>query len=127
MNGTVVCFAPDVLLVEFLKIAFDFRSGRRQDKGAVEDIDGQIETFLGLEIEYDKSIDLATATLDHMKHHEIPMPDAYYLAAAEAHSAELWVSHLQKDRFSKNAKNFYEKVFTLADNDFYSVGKRFRG
>lgn len=120
MNSAVVCFAPDILLVEFINNAFEFRSGRRPYSGTAEHIDLQLELFLQLPITYEPLFDLASAALHYMRRHKIPPPDSWYLAAAEANSAELWITRNQGDNFAVNARKVYDQVFTFEKQGFFA-------
>ena len=59
LNGSVVCFAPDILFVEFIKVAFDFRGGKRQHSARSDEIDAQIGLFQQMEIIYIPSKEIA--------------------------------------------------------------------
>jgi len=119
-NRTIVCFAPDTLIVEFVKVAFEFRSGRRSHSLDTSEIDSQLESFLRMDIVYIPSSELVVTALHHCRSHDISTPDSWYLAAAEATDAELWISHDHADGFTANARKVHSKVYTLQKNSFYS-------
>jgi predicted nucleic acid-binding protein len=127
LRSSVKCFAPDTLVCEFLKVAFATRAGSRSKVAATDEIERQVESFLKMPIEYIPSKELAAVAINHRRRGAISMPDSWYLAAAEMRSAELWISHRQADGFAKNASKIYDHVFTLADNDFYRVGRKHGG
>jgi predicted nucleic acid-binding protein len=126
LNGSVVCFAPDILFVEFIKVAFDFRGGKRQHSARSDEIDAQIGLFQQMEIIYIPSKEIAPRALDLCRNRQISPTDSWYLAAAEESSAELWISHDQKDGFTANARNVYDKVYTLERDDFYKATRQRR-
>jgi predicted nucleic acid-binding protein len=123
LNGSIVCFAPDTLVVEFIKVAFDFRGGKRLHSATPDEIDAQIRLFQQMEINYVPSNEIVPQALDLCRNNQISPTDCWYLAVAEQRSAELWISHDQRDGFAVNARKVYDKVFTLAQNDFYVAGR----
>ncbi|HEX4055030.1 MAG TPA: type II toxin-antitoxin system VapC family toxin [Tepidisphaeraceae bacterium] len=127
LNLTVVCFAPDTLITEFVKVGYDFRRGLRRHSATPDDIDAHIQSFLAMPINYVPSQELAVIALEHCRNDAISPTDSWFLAAAEARSAELWISHFHADGFTANAKKVYDGVFTLAEDDFYSVARRRKG
>jgi hypothetical protein len=48
LNRSIICLAPDTLIVEFIKVAFDFRGGKREHSATPDEIDAQIELFLSI-------------------------------------------------------------------------------
>jgi predicted nucleic acid-binding protein len=116
---TIVCFAPDTLMVEFVKVAFEFRSGRRSHSLDANEIDSQLESFLRMDIVYLPSSELVVTALHHCRSHDISALDSWYLAAAEVCDAELWISHDHADGFTANARGIYPKVYTLQRNNFH--------
>ena len=125
-NGTITCYAPDVLLVEFMKIAVQFRHGSRRG-GVGLDAGRQLETFLRLPINYIPSMDLVSTAFNDCDRHEIPAPDSWFLAAAELKEAELWIARETKDRFASSAASVYDKVYTLQRHEFGHAPKKRRG
>jgi predicted nucleic acid-binding protein len=126
MNKNVVCFAPDLLMVEFTTVAYR----RLREKAASQaDVDEQLHSFLRLPVNYIPAAELADAALRHCRRdrERLSPTDSWYLAAAEERTAELWISHFQSDGFTVSAARIYGKVFTLEKDDFYSVGKRNKG
>jgi predicted nucleic acid-binding protein len=126
LNRSIICLAPDTLIVEFIKVAFDFRGGKREHSATPDEIDAQIELFLSIKIAYIPSRKIARRALHHCRANQLSPTDSWYLAAAEESSAELWISHDQKDGFTANARNVYGKVFTLERNDFYKAARQRR-
>lgn len=125
LNNSVITFAPDTLLVEFTKVAFNYHHGaRREVSMAVEEIDAQLDSFLTMPFVYVPSEDLAISAIHHTRAHHLSPTDFWFLAAAEQHAAELWISHEHTDGFTEIARRVYEKVYTLADDDFYSIHRK---
>lgn len=125
MNHNVVCFAPDLLLVEFLKAAFDKRGKRRSSNIGQGEVEEQLASFLKMPIVYISSENLVTQAIEHCRRNSISPTDAWFLAAAETYQAELWISHDHSDGFARNAREAYgqDNVFTLERNDFYKAGR----
>jgi predicted nucleic acid-binding protein len=122
---SVICFAPDALVIELVKVAFDKRSGKRSSNANADEVDDQLTSFLKLPIEYIPSETLVTQAIEHCRHNSISPTDAWFLAAAETYGAELWISHDQRDGFASNARRTYgtDNLFTLEKHDFHKVGK----
>jgi hypothetical protein len=116
----VACVAPEILMAEFVKVAFDCRSGRRPLGRQPDDIEDQLELFLRLPIVYIPSAELVRSAWDHICHHQISPPDSWYLAAAadKTRPSELWISHEHSDGFTAQARSVYPYVFTLEKHNF---------
>jgi predicted nucleic acid-binding protein len=117
-SRAVVAFAPDCLIVEFVKVAHQLIGGRRQVRVDPDVINDQVEAFLQLPIEYKPSLELVSTALDHARSHQIATADAWYLAVAEHFQAELWISHRHRDGFADYAAAVYPRVYVLSEDNF---------
>lgn len=108
-SGRVKAFAPEILLHEFIKVAF-----AKDQTLADPEITDRIEDFFTLnrDITYVPGAFLVSLVLQLRSHH-IYLPDSWYVACAIHYKAELWISHNQKDDLLGHAKEAGVRVCLL--------------
>jgi len=112
-----------------MKVTRDLIGGRRPQLASREEVDQQWNDFLKLSesIVYIPTMKLAAAAMTCCRDSDISAQDSWYLAAAEAYSAELWISHWHRDGFTVSASKAYGNVYTLDQNDFYFPTRKRKG
>lgn len=115
----VRAIAPDMLLAEFLKIAWSKASDRAGPQLVLcEEAREQIFRFLQLPIVSLAASRIAGATLDLMALQAIAPADSWYVACALQANAELWISHRHSDGLVEKATARGIDVHLLAEERF---------
>ena len=111
--------APDVLLAEFLKIAWS-RAVDRSGGTTVsrEEATRQILRFLQLPITAAAAADLSATALDLVASEGIAPFDSWYVACALQSRGEFWVSHRHADGLVERATASGVDVHVLSEESF---------
>ena len=118
-HGVVRATAPDVLLAEFLKIAWLKATDRRGSPTIeIDDAQSQILRFFELPITPAPAAELAATALDLVRAHSIAPADSWYVACAIYAQAELWLSHAHEDGLAERAQAAGAEVHLLTAEQF---------
>jgi predicted nucleic acid-binding protein len=109
--GDVLALAPEILSAEFLKVAVNQKAEHLNPHEFIDLVDDCLFNLMPRIVRV-PSRDLLTRALE-LRRSDIYLPDAWYVACALEHKAELWVSHSQKDRLVKNARAAGAEVHLL--------------
>src|SRR5262249_24994396 len=117
---TVVAFAPDALTYEIMKrLAGKISARAGWKRKEIDDVESQKESFLMLPITFVPAKELAARAWELMCKENLSPPDSWYVACAEQHHAELWVSHDHADGLVENARRILPgRVFMLTERKF---------
>jgi predicted nucleic acid-binding protein len=116
--GTLIAFAPDLLIQEFTSVAF---RKLREGKATRADTFAAIGKLVQLRIIWTPLDELLDDALHLMEHDEVSPADSCYLACARLHDAEYWLSHRHRDRIAERAAGIHDKLFLLSDHAFEAV------
>lgn len=118
-SRTVRAIAPDVLLSEFLKVAWSKVAERTIPTASeVESSRSHILRFLHLPIGTCRAGDVAATALDLVFSAAISPPDSWYVASAIYFGAELWLSHRHEDGLAAKAEDAGADVHLLSEERF---------
>lgn len=118
-HGVVRAIAPDLLLAEFLKVAW-LKATDRRGSAVIEmaDAQSQILRFFELPITPAPAAALAATALDLVRAHSIAPADSWYVACAIHSQAELWLSHAHDDGLAEKAEAAGVEVHLLTKEHF---------
>lgn len=123
ISKSVVTFAPEMLIHEFTKKVGEWAwPGRGKPSRTDPDkANEQVMEFLQLPIKYVPASQLADLAWEYMTLSKLGPQDAWYLACAVYHDAELWISTDHKDNIVDKSRQVHNKVFTLTEHRFDQV------